>query len=137
VYLLFLAVLGHETFVADVGEEEAFIDGNVGGILVGGVSGALVGVLFLTHVGIAALLLIVPLLFFLLPLLVVVPITFTRHWTFSNEMTGLTTFVAHPFGAGFVVFPPSLLEDLAEALDDERHLLVVELGGIDWKPTWC
>jgi hypothetical protein len=30
-----------------------------------------------------------------------------------------------------------LLEDLAEALDDERHLLVVELGGVDWKPTWC
>jgi hypothetical protein len=51
-------------------------------------------------------------------------------------MTGLTTFVAHPFGAGFVVFPPPLLEDLAEALDDERHL-VVELGGVNWKPTWC
>jgi hypothetical protein len=30
-----------------------------------------------------------------------------------------------------------MLDDLAEALDDERHLLVVELGGIDWKPTWC
>jgi hypothetical protein len=24
-----------------------------------------------------------------------------------------------------------------KALDDERHLLVVELGGVDWKPTWC
>jgi hypothetical protein len=28
-----------------------------------------------------------------------------------------------------------LLEDLAEALDDERHFLVVELGGIDGEPT--
>jgi hypothetical protein len=24
-----------------------------------------------------------------------------------------------------------------EALDDERHFLVVELGGVNWKPTWC
>jgi hypothetical protein len=30
--------------VADVGEEEAFVDGDVGGVLVGGVGGALVGV---------------------------------------------------------------------------------------------
>jgi hypothetical protein len=52
-------------------------------------------------------------------------------------MTGLTTFVAHPFGAGFVVLPPPLLEDFVEALDDERHFLVVLLGGVDWKPTWC
>jgi hypothetical protein len=50
-------------------------------------------------------------------------------------MTRLTTFVAHPFGAGFVVFPPPLLEDLAEAFDDERHFLVVKLGGVDGKPT--
>jgi hypothetical protein len=28
-----------------------------------------------------------------------------------------------------------LLEDLAEALDDERHFLVVELGGVDGEPT--
>jgi hypothetical protein len=35
-------------------------------------------------------------------------------------MIGLTTFVAHPLEAGFVVLPPPLLEDLAEALDDER-----------------
>ena len=52
-------------------------------------------------------------------------------------MTGLTTTVTHPLGAGLVIFPPTLFEDLAEALDDERHCLVVELGGIDWKPTWC
>jgi hypothetical protein len=52
-------------------------------------------------------------------------------------MTGLTTLVAHPFGIGLVVFPLTLFEDLAEALDDERHLLVVELGGVDGNPTWC
>ena len=46
-------------------------------------------------------------------------------------MTGLTTFVAHPFGAEFVVLTPPMLEDLAEALDDERHFLVVKLGGVD------
>jgi hypothetical protein len=124
--------------VADVGEEDALIDGDVGGILVGGgVGGALVGVPFPSYVGIAALLLVVPLLLLLLPLLVIAPVTITRHWTFSNKMTGLTTLVAHPLGAGFVVLPPPLLEDLVKALDDERHFLIVELGGIDWKPTWC
>jgi hypothetical protein len=118
-YLLLFAVLGHETFVADVGEEEALVDGDVGDVLVGGgVGGALVGVPFPTHMGIATLLLVLPLLFLLLPLLVLAPVTITRHWIFSNKMTGLTTFVAHPFGAGFVVLPPPLLEDLAEALDD-------------------
>jgi hypothetical protein len=50
-------------------------------------------------------------------------------------MTGLTTFVAHPHGAGFVVLPPPSLEDLTEALDDERHLLIVEFGGINGEPT--
>jgi hypothetical protein len=134
-YLLLFVFLGHETFVADVREEEALINDDVGGVLVGGgVGEALVGVPFPTHMSIVALLLVVPLLF-LLPLLVLAPVTITRHWTFSNKMTGLTTFVAHPFGAGFVVFPPPLLEDLAEALDDEHHFLVVELGGIDEKPT--
>jgi hypothetical protein len=40
-YLLF-AVPCHETLVADVGEEEALVDGDVGGVLVGGgVGGAL------------------------------------------------------------------------------------------------
>jgi hypothetical protein len=52
-------------------------------------------------------------------------------------VTGLTTPVAHPFGAELVVLPPPLLEDLVKAFDDERHLLVVELGGVDWEPTWC
>jgi hypothetical protein len=123
--------------VADIGEEKSFVDGDVGGVLIGGVGGALVGVPFLAYVGIAALLLVVPFLLLLLHFLVVVPVTSTRNWIFSYEMTGLTTFVAHPFGAGFVVLPPPLFEDLTEALDDERHLLVVELGGIDWNPTWC
>ena len=61
-YLLF-AVLNHETFVADVWEEEALVDDDVGGVLVGGgVGGALVGVPLATHMGIAALLLVVSLL---------------------------------------------------------------------------
>jgi hypothetical protein len=134
-YLLLFAILFHEALVADVGEEEAFVDGDVGGILVGGgVGGALVGVSFPIHVGIAALSLVV-LLLLLLSLFVVAPVTITRHWTFSNKMIGFTTFVAHPLGAGFVILPPPLLEDLTEALDDERHLLIVELGGVDGEPT--
>jgi hypothetical protein len=52
-------------------------------------------------------------------------------------MTGLTTFVAHPLGAGFVVLHRPLFEDLAKAFDDKRHFLIVELGGIDGEPTWC
>jgi hypothetical protein len=104
-YLL-LAILCHETFVVDVGEEEAFVDDDVGGVLVGGgVGGALVGVPFPAYVRIAALLLVVYLLLLLLPLLVFVPVTFTRNWTFSYEMTGLTTPVAQPLGAGLVILP--------------------------------
>jgi hypothetical protein len=53
----------------------------------------------------------------------------------SIKFSELTTFVAHHFGAGFVVLPPPMLEDLVEALDDERHFLIVELGGVDGKPT--
>jgi hypothetical protein len=52
-------------------------------------------------------------------------------------MTGLTTLVAHFLGTGLVIFPLPLLEDLAKALDDERHFLIVELGGINGDPTWC
>jgi hypothetical protein len=135
-YLLLLIVLCHEALVAGVGEEEAFIDGDVGGVLVGGgVGGAFVGASFPTYMCIAALLSVVS--FLLLPLLIFVPVTFTRNWTFSYEMTGLTTLVAHTLGAGLVVLPPPLLEDLAKALDDECHFLVVKLGGVNWKPTWC
>jgi hypothetical protein len=124
--------------MADVGEEEAFVDDDVGSVLIGGgVRGALVGVPFLPHVCIAALLIILLLFHLLLPLLVFVPVTFTRIWTFSYKVTGLTTLVTHPFGVGFVVLPPPLLEDLTKALDDERHFLIVELRGVDWKPTWC
>jgi hypothetical protein len=50
-------------------------------------------------------------------------------------MTGLTTLVANFLGAGLVVLPPPLLEDLVKALDDERHLLIVELGGVDGEST--
>jgi hypothetical protein len=46
-------------------------------------------------------------------------------------MTGLTTLVAYFLGAVFVVLPPPLLEDLPEAFDDERHILIVKLRGID------
>jgi hypothetical protein len=140
VYLLIFAIISHETLVADVGEEKSLVNGDDGGVLivVGGVGGALVRIPLPYHVRLASLLLIVPfLLHFLLPLLVVVPVTFTCIWTFCNEMTGLTTPVAHPFGAGFVVLPSPLLEDLAKAIDDECHILVVEHGGVDWKPTWC
>jgi hypothetical protein len=102
VYLLFLAVLSHETLVADVGEEEALVGGDVGGVLVGGgVGGALVGVPFPAYVGIAALLFVVSLRL----LLVLVPVTFTINWTFSNKVTGLTTPLAHLLGVGLVVFP--------------------------------
>jgi hypothetical protein len=52
-------------------------------------------------------------------------------------VTGITTPVAHPLGTGFVVLPLPLLEDLLKPLDDKSHLLVVELGGIDWESTWC
>jgi hypothetical protein len=121
--------------VDDVGQEEAFGDDDIGGVLVvGGVGGAHVGVPFPTHMGIAALLLVV--LLFLPPsLLVIAPVTITRYRTFSNEMTGLTTLVANFLGAGFIVLPPPLLEDLVEAFDDERHFLVVELGGVDGETT--
>jgi hypothetical protein len=121
--------------VADVGEEETLVDGDVCSVLVGGgVGGALIGVPLPTNMGIAALLLVV-LLFLLLSPLVVIPVTITRQRTFSDKMTELTTFVANLLGAGFVILPPPLLEDLAEALDDECHLLVVELGGINGEST--
>jgi hypothetical protein len=65
--------------VADVGEEESLGDGDVGGVLVGGgVARALVGVPLTAHMGIAASLLAVPLLFSHLSLLVIAPVTVTR-----------------------------------------------------------
>ena len=50
-------------------------------------------------------------------------------------MTELTTFVAHFLGAGLVVLSSPLLEDLAEALDDERYFFIVELRGVDGLST--
>jgi hypothetical protein len=93
--------------VADIGEEEAFVDGDVGGVLVvEGVDGALVGVSFLPHVRLAAFpLVVLLLLYFLLPLLVVVPITFTRIWTFSYKVTGHTG--STPFWSGACSLSPS------------------------------
>jgi hypothetical protein len=59
--------------VADVGEEKSLGDGDVGDVLVvGGVARAFVGVPLATNMGIAALLLVVPLLLLSSPLLVVV-----------------------------------------------------------------
>jgi hypothetical protein len=112
--------------VADVGEEESLGDGDVGGVFVGRrVGGALVRVPFAAYMGIATLLLAVSLLLLSSSLLVVAPVT--RNRTFCYKVTGLTTLVANFLGARFVVLPSPLLEDLAEALDDERHLLIVEL----------
>jgi hypothetical protein len=76
-YLL-LVVLSHEAFVANVGEEKAFVDGDVGGILTGGgVCGALVRVPFSSHVRLTTLLVVFFLLYLLLPFLVVVPVIVT------------------------------------------------------------
>jgi hypothetical protein len=56
--------------VADVGEEETLVDGDVCGVLVGeGVGGALIGVPLPTNMGIAALLLVIFFFSFLLPFL--------------------------------------------------------------------
>jgi hypothetical protein len=123
--------------VADVGEEDTLVVGDVGGVLVrGGVGGALVGVPFPPNVRLATLL-VVSLPFHLLPFLVIVPVNVTCIWTFSNKVTGLSTPITHPLGTGFVVLPLPLFEDLPKALHDKSHLLVVELGGIDWESTWC
>ena len=102
-YLLHFVVLCHEALVADIGEVEAFVDGDVGGVLVGGgVSEALVGVPFLPHVRLSTLLVI---LLLLLPssLFVVAPVT--RNRIFCYKLTGLTTLVANLLGTGLVVFP--------------------------------
>jgi hypothetical protein len=61
--------------VADIGKEKTLVDGDVGGVLVGG---ALIGVPLPTNMSIAALLLVVLLLFLLLSPLVVIPVTITR-----------------------------------------------------------
>jgi hypothetical protein len=65
--------------VTDVGEEEPFVDGDVGGVFVGGgVGGALIGVPLPANMGITALLLVI-LLFSPLSLLVIAPVTITRN----------------------------------------------------------
>jgi hypothetical protein len=122
--------------VADVGEEKPFVDGDVCGVLVGGrIGGALVGVPLPANMGITALLLVVHLLLLLLPPFVVAPVTVTRNRTFCYKVTGLTTLVAYFLGMGLVILPLPLFEDLSETLDDERHFLVVELGGVDGEST--
>jgi hypothetical protein len=126
--------------VADVGEEKAFVDGDVGGVLIEGcVGGALVEVPLPSYVCLTSLLLVVVsfLIHLLLLFLVIVPVTITCIWTFNNKMTGLTTPVANPLGVGFVVLPLTLFEDLSEAFNDKSHLLIVKLGGVNWEPVWC
>jgi hypothetical protein len=119
--------------VADV-EEKSLVDGDVGGVLIEeGVGGALIRVPFLPYMCLATLLLVVSLLLhLLLPFLVVVPVTVTCIWTFSNKVIGLTTPIANPLGTRFVVFPLPLLEDSLKALDDKSHLLIIDLGGVNW-----
>jgi hypothetical protein len=80
------------------------------------------------HISLSVSLLLHPLLSFL----VIVPVTVTCIWAFSNKVTGLTTPVAHPLGTGLVVLSLALFEDLSKALNDKSHLLVVEVGGVDW-----
>jgi hypothetical protein len=140
VYLLHFSLLGHEALVADVGEEKTFVDGDVGGVLVGGVGGAVIGVPLPSYVRLATLFLVVVpfLLQLLISFLVVVTVTITCIWTFRNIMTKLTTPVANPLGARFVLLPLPLLEDLPEVLNNKSYLLVVKLGGINWEPIdWC
>jgi hypothetical protein len=103
--------------VADVGEEEALVDGDVGGVLVGGgVGGAPVGVPLAAYMGIAALLLVIFLLLLPSSLFVVAPVT--RNRTFCYKVTRLTTLVANLLGTGLVISPLPLLEDLAKAFND-------------------
>jgi hypothetical protein len=66
-----------KVLVADVGEEKALVDGDVCGVLVGGVGGALIGVPLPANMDIATLLLVILLLLLSSPLLVVAPVTIT------------------------------------------------------------
>jgi hypothetical protein len=83
------------------------------------------------------LLVIVLLLHLLLSLLVLVPVTITCILTFSDVMTSLTTSIANPLGIRFLIISLSLPKDLSKVLDDEGHLLIVELGGVDLRPFAC
>jgi hypothetical protein len=65
--------------VADIGEDETLVDGDVCGVHVGGgVGGALIGVPLPANMGITTLLLVIFLLLIPSPLLVVAPVTITR-----------------------------------------------------------
>jgi hypothetical protein len=86
-----------ETLMADVGEDETLVDGDVGSVLIGGVDGALVGVPLLPNVCLSTILLVIVLLLFHL-LLVIVCITITTIWTLCNIVIGLTTTVANHLG---------------------------------------
>jgi hypothetical protein len=123
--------------MTDVGEEKALVDGNFVAVLVGGgVGGVLVRVSLSPDMRLTTLLLVVKslLLHLLISLLILVLVTITSTWTFGNIVTGLTTPIANPLGMGFVVIPLPLLEDFPKGFDDEGHLLIVKLGGVNLEP---
>jgi hypothetical protein len=93
-------------------------------------------ILFLPNMCLTTLLLVETFLLMhpLLPLLDFVPITITSIWTFYNIVTRLTTMLENPLPMWRVVLDLSLLEDFPETFDDECHIIIVELGGVKWKP---
>jgi hypothetical protein len=58
-------------------------------------------------------------------------------WWWLRVFIASNHFLAHHLGMEFVVLRFPLLEDLSKAHDDKSHLLVVELGGVNWESTWC
>jgi hypothetical protein len=97
--------------VANVGEDDDFIDDDVGGVLIGRVGGALVGVPLPPDMCLTALLLVEEfiLLHLLLPFLVFVPIIIVSIWTFCATMIGFTTTIVNPLGMWLVVHALTLL----------------------------
>jgi hypothetical protein len=84
VYLPF-AFLVYEALVVDFGKEDVFVDGDVGDVLVEGVRGALIGLLFFSNMCLTTLLLVKEFLpFHPLPLLVIFTVIITCIPSFSN-----------------------------------------------------
>jgi hypothetical protein len=82
--------------VADVGKGKSPVDGDVGGVLVGGVGGALIRVPHSHNMHLVALLIeVVLLLHLLICFLVLFHVIVTSIWTFCNIVTELTTPVAN------------------------------------------
>jgi hypothetical protein len=118
--------------VANVGEEMTLVDGDVGAIFVRGrVGGAIVGVPFISNMRLTTLLLVEEfiLLHFVFPFLVIIPLTITSIWSFSNIVNNLTTTIENPLGMGFVVLPLPLLEHFTKAFYNEGHLFIIKIEG--------